>query len=231
MRWFILLFVVVFLFSGCAEQATLITSQGNDCQQELDDLKSYNSQLQERIDDLEKENTDMRNQLDNYYFTQITSDVDLLDWNAQEIMRGMILYNPKFAEGGWWTYFYHLDTRNYYYQEGGVFPEDPFFQLRYKNSGQEYNVSHLRIINIALGNRTLGDEGWKAYLGKALRETQVDEDLTCYQQTACRQIQVIKCNKNNQKFYAWSEGTNLFVSRNDEEVALDTFQRFYCTQK
>ncbi|MFH1332195.1 MAG: hypothetical protein ABIH63_02825 [archaeon] len=231
MRGFLLFFVVMFLLSGCAQQVPTQIISSSSCDQELEDLQAYVSELEDRISLLEKENADMKKQLDDYYFTQITSDVDLLDWNSEEIMRGMILYNARYSEGGWWTYFYHLDTKNYYYQQGAVLPEDPFFNLRYKNSGQEYNISSLRIINIALGNRTLGDETWKDYLGKVLRETQVDTDLTCYQQTACRQIQVIKCNKKNQKLYVWSEGTNLFMSRNDEGVVLDTFQRFYCTQK
>jgi len=229
MRWFVVFFVVLFLLSGCAQQVPLV-GDTKQCVDELKITQESNTELESRISQLEGENAKMKKQLDDYYFTQISSDVDLLDWNAGEIIRSMSIYDADFASGGWMTYFYHLDAKNYYYQQGDVFPEDPFFQIRYKNSGQEFNFSHLRIINIALGNKTLGQEEWKSYLGKVLRETQADKDLTCYQQTACRQIQVVKCNKNNQKLYVWSEGTNLFMSRNDDAKALDTFERFYCTQ-
>ncbi len=235
MRWFVAFFVVLLFVSGCAQQSpqSSINPLANDnkCSDELGILQDYVSELQSRISVLEEENTNMKKQLEDYYFSKVTSDVDLLDWNAGEIMRALTLYNANFAKGSWWTYFYNLDTKNYYYQEGEVFQEDPFFQLRYKNSGQEFNVSSLRIINIALGNKTIGNEEWKSYIGKVLRETQIDEDLTCYQQTVCRQVQVLKCNKDNQKLYVWSEGTNLFMSRNDDGTALDAFQRFYCTQQ
>lgn len=236
MRWFVLVLAFAFLFFvGCANQASVNSiqpqsgaSELDQCYGEVEDLNSYNEELIARINLLEDENYNINEQLEKSSSTKVVGDVDLLDWTTEEMMRGLIRYEPKFREGGWWTYFYDLDNENYYYQEAEIFPKDPFFRLRYKNSGQEFNVSKLRIINIALGNRTLGEASWGSYVSKVLRETQADPVLTCYQQTACRQVHVVKCSKSNQTMAAWSEGTNLFMSRNDGSLALDAFERFYC---
>lgn len=237
MRWFVVFLAFAFLFFvGCTQQASVNSiqpkpgsSELDQCYGEVDDLNSYNEELISRINVLEDENSDLKDQLSASSSIKVSGDVDLLDWTTEEITRGLIRYEPKFKEGGWWTYFYDFDNENYYYWEAEIFPKDPFFRLRYKNSGQEFNVSKLRIINIALGNRTLGEASWNSYLSKVLRETQADPLLTCYQQTACRQTHVVRCSKSNQTLNAWSEGTNLFMSRNDNSFALDAFERFYCT--
>ncbi len=138
-------------------------------------------------------------------------------------------YNEKFKNATWEIYVYRRDKKDFYWQFGGEFVQDPFFELRRKDQDQELDVFHFRIERLAINNnRTLAQEEYEKYFNEVLKETQIDKELSCYQQTTCRDIKVVKCTKEGKDYYSWFEGSHLFSSMFDKREALDAFEQFYC---
>lgn len=233
---YLILFCVIILLSGCIQQATETDSR-------IKELNDENSKLNANIKELETQITSLKNelntitdeknkylkQLDEFYLTKITGTVDLMYWDDNDIIRALGDYNEKFKDASWKEYIYRRDYKDFYWVLGGEFTLDPFFNLRRTDQDQELNVSHLRIERLAINyNQTLAQESFEKYLQDILKETQLDKELSCYQQTACRDIKIIKCVKDNKNMFVWFEGTHMFSSRFDDEEALDAFEKFYC---
>lgn len=233
---YLILFCVIILLNGCIQQAEEIDSG-------IKELSDENSKLKEDIKELETQITSLKNELntvteeknkylkelDEFYLTKITGTVDLMYWDDNDMIRALGDYNEKFKDASWKIYVYRRDKKDFYWQVGGEFTQDPFFELRRKDQDQELNVSHLRIERLAINyNSTLAHGSFNEYFQEILKETQIDKELNCYQQTACRDIKVIKCVKDNKNMYVWFEGSHLFISRFDSREALDTFEKFYC---
>lgn len=233
---YLVLFCMIILLGGCIQQVEE-TDSG------LTDLKEENSKLKEDIKELETQITNLKNELttvteerdkylkelDEFYLTKITGTIDLMYWDDNDMIRALADYNNKFKDASFKVYVYRLDKKDFYWALGGEFTPDPFFELRRKNQDQELNVSHLRIERLAINNNaTLAKDSFDEYYQDILKETQIDKELICYQQTTCRDIKVIKCVKDNKDMYVWFEGTHMFTSRFDGREALDTFEKFYC---
>jgi len=236
-NWCLILFCGLILLSGCVQQTQ--TDSG------LADLKEENSKLKEDIKELETQITDLKNQLntvteerdhylnelDHFYLTKITGTVDLTYWDNDHIIRALGHYNDKFKSPTWQTYAYRRDQKDFYWTENSSlgFTPDPFFELRREDRGSELDFFHFRIERLNLNkNKTLAQEEYNSYMNEVLAETQIDSDLKCYKQTTCRDIQVIKCVKDNKDYYSWFEGLYLFTTRFDNREALDAFEKFYC---
>ncbi|GAG48955.1 unnamed protein product, partial [marine sediment metagenome] len=195
-------------------------------QQENDQLKEQIQDLETQIPDLTKQLTSITEerdeylkQLDEFYLTKITGTIDLIYWDDTDMVKalGDYLYNAKFKTASWKTYVYRRDKKDFYWQFGGSFVQDPFFELRRKNQDHELDIFHFRIERLAIdNNRTLAQKEYDKYLQNVLKETQIDKDLTCYQQTTCRDIKIVKCTKDNKNYHSWFEGSHLFTSRFDD---------------
>lgn len=228
--------IIFLLINGCVKPV-----QESDSQ--IQELNEENSNLKEDVKELETQITNLKNELntvteeknkyekelDEFYLTKITGIVDLMYWDDNDMIRALGDYNEKLKDASWKVYIYRRDKKDFYWVLGGEFTSDPFFELRRKDQDQELNVSHLRIERLAINNNaTLAQDSFDEYLQDILKETQIDKELNCYQQTTCRDIRVIKCVKDNKDMYAWFEGSHLFISRFDSREALDTFEKFYC---
>lgn len=232
---YLFIFLIAVLLSGCAETQPTDTRIA-ELQQENTDLKEQVQGSESQIADLEsqlttitKERDEYLEQLDGFYLTKITGTIDLMYWDDADIVRALGPYNEKFKTASWKTYVYRRDKKDFYWQFGGEFTNDPFFELRRKDQDHELSEFHLRIERLALNNnRTLAQEKYDLYLQEVLKETQIDQDLHCYQQTTCRDIKVVKCTKDNKNYHSWFEGSHLFITRFDSREALDTFEKFYC---
>ncbi len=243
MRWIFLVLGVLLLASACSikqpeipKDTPIVNLKADEFSEENSILKEKISLLEKKIQDLETELVNVKEErdkylqeLDDFYLTEITGTMDLINWDDSDIVTALGNYNEKFKSASWKTYSYRRDKKDFYWDVGGDFFEDPFFELRRKDQDHELNVFHFRIERFALkGNRSLAEEKYKDYLDDLLKETQIDPDLTCFQQTGCRNIRIIKCVKDDKDYYSWFEGTHLFVSRFDGREALDAFEKLYC---
>lgn len=230
--------LIIILLSGCVKTPDQLSS-------EVEELRAANVQLKEEISELESQITNLKNtlnevteerddyleQLDEFFLTEIKSEVDLIYWTDDEIVRALGNYNKKFNSAVWQTYNYRREEKDFYwaFNTSLGFVPDPFFHLRLKDSDTELDFFHFRIERFALNNnRTLAQEKYEAYRDKVLVEAEADQDLRCYEQTTCRDIKVVKCTKNNQNYHSWFEGSRLFTTRFDDREALDAFEKFYC---
>lgn len=235
LRYLLVCFIII-LLSGCVQQPPDVR---------IDKLQQENSQLKEEVQELETHITNLKNEmntiteerdeylkeLDEFFLTKIDSDVDLIYWNEDEIVRALGNYNKKFNSAVWQTYTYRREEKDFYwaFNTSLGFVPDPFFHLRLKDSDTELDFFHFRVERFALNNnRTVAQEKYEDYLKKVVIEDTADKDLHCYKQTTCRDIKVVKCTKNNQNYHSWFEGSRLFTTRFDDRVALDAFEKFYC---
>ncbi len=232
----LILFCVVILLSGCLQQVEETDSGVTDLEKENSKFKDTIIELETQITNLKNELTTVTEErdkylkeLDDFYLTKITGTIDLMYWDDNDMIRALGDYNERFKDASWKVYIYRLDKKDFYWVLGGEFTTDPFFELRRKNQDQELNVSHLRIERLAINyNSTLAHDSFDEYYQEILKETQIDKELSCYQQTTCRDIKVVKCVKDNKDMYIWFEGSHLFISRFDSREALDAFEKFYC---
>lgn len=236
LRYLLIPFVII-LLSGCIKQT--VDSRITELDEENSQLKEQVSQLDSQISDLKnqlnivtEERDKYLKQLDEFYLTEITGTVDLIYWDDTDMIRALGDYNEKFKTASWKTYIYRRDKKDFYWQFGGSFVQDPFFELRRKDQDHELDIFHFRVERLAIGyNRTLAQEEYDLYIQDILKETQIDKDLHCYQQTTCRDIKVIKCTKDDKDYHSWFEGSHLFITRFDDREALDAFEKFYCHSK
>lgn len=237
-RGAIFLCVFILLLSGCVKTSGELNSK-------IELLKEENSQLKDQIVELESQISALKNQfntvteernrylkeLDDFYLTKVTGDIDLTYWDNDHIVRALSYYNDKFKSAVWQTYTYRRDQKDFYwaFNTSLGFTPDPFFELRRKDKDIELDFFHFRIERLDLNyNKTLAQEKYDSYANDVLRESQIDPDLNCYKQTVCRNIQVIKCTKDNKDYHSWFEGIYLFTTRFDNREALDAFEKFYC---
>jgi len=229
---------MTFLLFGCTlgETSQLtdprvghLTDENSKLEKKVLDLESQVEELDSKLADVTKERDEYLQELDGFYLTEITGDVDLMYWNDEDIVTALGAYNEVFKTASWKTYVYRRENKDFYWQIQGQFIDDPFFELRRKDQDHELDVFHFRIERLALhGNRSLSQASYDIYLQGILKESQIDPDLYCFEQTTCRDIKVVKCIKNNQNYYSWFEGSHLFISRFDDREALNTFEKMYC---
>lgn len=227
----IILFLTALLF-GCAkapEGVNQFADENSNLKEQIRELESQVTDLKNQLTSVTEERDKYLKELDEFYLTKITGTVDLMHWDDNDMIRALGKYNDKFNGASWKIYVYRRDNKDFYWQLGGEFVQDPFFELRRKDQDQELNVSHLRIERLAIDyNQTLAQEEYAKYVQNVLKETQLDKDITCYQQTICRDIKVIKCTKDSKDYHSWFEGSHLFTSLFDSREALDAFEKFYC---
>lgn len=236
MRYLLLIFVIILLLSGCAKtpeeidsRVEALTEENSQLKEQISALESQISSLEDQLNTVTEERDEYLKELDEFYLTQITGTVDLVYWDDTDMVRAFGDYNEKFKTASWETYVYRRDKKDFYWQFGGSFVQDPFFELRRKDQDHELDIFHFRTERLAINNnRTLAQEKYTRYLEVIIRETQIDKDLNCYQQTTCRDIKVVKCTKDNKNYHSWFEGSHLFITRFDDREALDAFEDFYC---
>ena len=237
-RYFLLCIAILTLLTGCvkdqSEQESRIEQlidEKSELKDEIADLETKITNLKNTLNDITEERNKYLQQLDEFYLTKITGDIDLVYWDRDHIVRALGHYNEKFKSAVWQTYHYRRDQKDFYWAFNNSlgFVPDPFFELRRRDRETELDFFHFRIERLALNyNQTLAQEKYESYLQDVWREAQIDPDLTCYQQTTCRDIKVVKCSKDNKDYNSWFEGSYLFITRFDGRVALDAFEDFYC---
>lgn len=232
---YLFIFLMAILLSGCLESEPVdlkfldAQQENTKLKEQIQGLESQIADLQNQLDIVTEERDGYLEQLDEFYLTEITGDIDLIYWDDTDIVRALEPYNEKFKTASWKTYVYRRDKKDFYWQFGGGFTNDPFFEIRRKDQDHELSEFHLRIERLALNNnRSFAQEKYDLYLQNVLKETQIDQDMHCYQQTTCRDIKVVKCTKDNQNYHSWFEGSHLFTTRFDSREALDAFEKFYC---
>lgn len=220
-----------------------LQEENSELKGEIQDLESQVSDLKSQLTSITEERDGYLKQLDEFYLTKLTGDIDLTNWDREHIVRALSYYNEKFKSTVWHTYDYRMDKKDFYWTQNTSlgFVPDPFFELKRKKKDSEFEFFHLRIERLDLttevadpntvtfsSNKTRALEKYNEYVDDVLRESQIDPDLKCYQQTTCRDIKVIKCTKDNKNYYSWFEGSHLFTTRFDDREALDAFEEFYC---
>lgn len=205
---------------------------------EVENYKSQITGLTQQIDLLEKEKEDLEEQLsaEEINIENITEEVEeeqplksqinLLDWSRDEIIGALAAINPDFESGKWFTYIYRGDG-SYYDQVGPIFDVDPFSKIAYRERGEEYTVNSLRMF-LLNPDKEKAKNAYASFIGEVTKESQLDKDLVCAQQTGCFNIKIIKCDKLGKDYYAWFEGNYLFTTINSGRETLDTFETFYC---
>lgn len=187
---------------------------------ENNDLKKQKDELQNQITSLKQSNLDLTEQLKEVGIIEIGGKVNLTSWTQNEILNGLRKVNSKYNDAGWFTYIYR-DDKHYYDQVGPIFNEDLFYDLRYSNRDRELNISGLRIFEI-------NDDKYISYVDTITKATQSDTLLKCEQKVICGGIKTTTCNKSEQTLYIWYIENHLFLARNDNGEALNTFEQFYC---
>jgi len=247
---YLLLSIIILIFlSGCVDttkQASKIeqlTDENAELKDQIFELESQVVSLKNNFNEVLEERNDYEKQLDEFYLTKITGDIDLTNWDREHIVRALGYYNDKFKSTAWYSYDYRLDQKDFYWTQNTSlgFVPDPFFELKRKKKDSEFVNFHLRLERLDLttvvdasnavtfvSNKTVALEKYNEYVDDVLRESQIDLDLTCYKQTSCRDIKVIKCSKDNKNYYSWFEGSHLFTTRFDNREALNAFEEFYC---
>jgi len=237
--WLLVLIILAILLVGCTKEQSpqqqdpriqTLSDENAQLKDKLQELNSQVSELKKQLDYVTGEKNKYLKELDEFYLTRITGTVDLMYWDNGDMFRALKDYNEELKTATWQTYNYRRDMKDFYWQSGqGGFFDDPFFEFRRKDQDQELSAFHLRIERLALGNnRSLAQEEYDKYAQRVLKETQIDKDLACFQQTTCRDIKVIKCIKENKNYHSWFEGSYLFTSYFDNRAALDAFEKFYC---
>ena len=234
----LLVFFIILLFlNGCTRlcpsdsRLEELIRENHGLKEEVAELESQITNLKNALTVVTEERDDYLKQLDEFYLTQITGDVDLIYWDRDHIVKALEYYDEGFKNPRWEVFEYRQDLKDFYwlFNTSLGFVKDPFFELRRKNKGSELSSFHFRVERLTLDyNRSSAQKVYDLYLEDLLRETQIDHDLKCFQQTVCRDVKVIKCTKDNKDYHSWSEGSYLFTTRFDGRQALDAFERFYC---
>ena len=184
---------------------------------------------QTRIKELQQEVTSLKEELEKTKPHVFNYKADLTVWSEDEILNGLAKRNKKFQNTRWFTYQYNDDGR-YYDLIGPIFPVDPFYQIVYEKRNRELNVSNLRIFNLDPGEKGLAEEKYKKYLASIDKATRLDKDITCLEQTDCRETKLLTCASGNQTLYIWYAYPYLMQSRNDNQDTYKTFLGLYCEE-
>lgn len=233
LKYLLICFIIIIL-NGCIptdEKIEKLQQENIQLKEQIQEFESQISDLKDQLNIITEERNKYLKELDEFYLTKITGDIDLIYWDRDHIIRALGYYNEKFKSAVWQTYEYRRDKKDFYwaFNTSLGFVPDPFFELRRRDRETELDFFHFRVERLDLNyNRTLAQENYDSYVEDVLRESQIDPDLTCYKQTACRGIKVIKCTKDNKDYHSWFEGSHLFTTRFDNREALDAFEEFYC---
>jgi len=138
MKKVIFLLILLLFIIGCTNKPK-IASPINDIS------LSKEQELQQENENLKKQVQDLQKQLDMYTLKKLTSKVDLSSWSEDEILAGLAKYNSIYKNATWFNYKYSDD---YYYDLEGPIYKDPFYNIRYRDTGRELNISHLRIYDL-----------------------------------------------------------------------------------
>ncbi len=219
-KWIFLLIILLFII-GCTKKPIVIENKTNDMSLDKEqELQQENENLQKQVQDLQKK-------LDKYTLTKLTSKVDLYSWSEDEILAGLAKYDSKYKNASWFNYKY---GDGYYYDLEGPIYKDPFYKIRYRDTGRELNVSHLRIYDLVydLNKKYNDQEKYTQYVDMILRETRLNTELVCYQQKKCRDFNLIICVKNYDTYYSIFKERYVFTAVNDKGLFISTFEKFYC---
>lgn len=193
-RWIFLLIVFLFII-GCTKKPVITEPSNNSLSLNKEqELQQENENLKNQVQNLQK-------QLDTYSLRKLTSKIDLSSWSEDEILAGLAKYNSIYKNSSWFNYRY--GDRYYYDLEGPIY-QDPFYEIRYRDTGRELNVSHLRIYDLVydLNKKYNDQEKYQQYVDMILRATRLDQNLICYQQKKCRDFNLIICVKSNNTYYS-----------------------------
>ena len=158
----------------------------------------------------------------------VSSTIDLTSWKRDDIVKIMAKYDTDFTDAKWFTFIYRED-KHYYDQVGPIFGEDLFYDIRYKDRGDELTVNRFRMFNLGSGNKTIATGVYENdYLPLISKAQLINSDLVCVNEIECGGIKVIKCTKEDNKHYSWFAAPYLFTGFNDSGRSLTAFKSFYC---
>lgn len=219
-RWVFVLIVLLFIVGCTTKQPNNPISNDNFSLNKEQELQQENENLKKQIEDLQEK-------LDEYSLRKLTSKIDLSTWSEDEILVGLAKYNPFYKNVSWFNYKY---GDGYYYDLEGPLYQDPFYKIRYRDTGRELNVSHLRIYDLVydLNKKYNDQEKYKQYVDMILVETRLDSNLVCYQQKKCRDFNLIICVKSNNTYYSIFKQRYIFTAVDDKGQFVSTFEKFYC---
>lgn len=227
----ILLLIYILSFNACTKESheeqpypfsQESTIQGQ--QNQLEELKQENTLLK-------SENQQLKEQLENYQPSILTEAVDLTTWSESEIIQGLAKHDSRYSTATWFEYEYDLDTKKYYDLEGPIFDPDPFYDLVHIKRNRQLTVDNLRIFDLGYDDSTKVNSRYQEYRDKVLRATRLDSELTCYEKNLCRNMKFIQCIKGTSNYYSWLAPRFLFVTRDDQGQAVQTFKKIYCEEQ
>lgn len=218
MKKLVFLLIVSLFIIGCTKQPIIINNNIS---------LSKDQQLQQENENLKKQIQTLQKQLDEYTLKKLTGKVDLSSWSEDEILAGLAKYDSVYKNASWFNYKY---GQGYYYDLEGPIYQDPFYKIRYRDTGRELNVSHLRIYDLVydLNKKYNDQEKYQQYVDMVLRETRLDPGLVCYRQKKCRDFNLIICVKNYDTYYSVFKERYLLTAVNDRGLFTSTFEKFYC---
>ena len=190
MRWFVLI-LLIGLIVGCSSKVSEDTNKSYienedinklkvqviDLKEERDALKKQVEELSEKVGGLERQDKIAEEQ--ETEAEPVSSTIDLTSWKRDDIVKIMAKYDTDFTYSKWFTFIYRED-KHYYDQVGPIFGEDLFYDIRYKDRGDELTVNRFRMFNLGSGNKTIATGVYENdYLPLISKAQLINSDLVC----------------------------------------------------